>query len=86
MKVCYRPKSWSQQARQMADRQFGYFINANECGDPESWLLQLDPETGWTCADEDSYIHFFSISYRHPLIRRRAAKRFGKLVRKYRGN
>ena len=33
----------------------------------------------WTL---EQSIHFFSISYRHPLIVNRAAKRFGRLIRK----
>lgn len=77
--IKYRPKSWSQQAREMADKQFATYVAANECGDPESWLL--DPKLRlW---EEEHYLHFFSNSYRAPIIRQRAAKRFGRLVRKY---
>lgn len=57
----YHPKSWSQQAREMADKQVRQTL---EDGDPTYSL--------W----------FFSHSYRHPLIRRRAAKRFGREMRK----
>lgn len=31
---------------------------------------------------EKEAIKFFSTSYRHPLIRQRAAKRFGRIMRK----
>lgn len=79
----FHPASWSQQARKLADNQFDWFRRANECGDPDSWLIQKDPNTGLSLADEESYVIFFSTSYRHPRIRHRAAKRFGRLVRKY---
>lgn len=58
----YHPKSWSEQAREMADKQ--------------AW--QVNHYVDYTIADA---VCFFSISYRHPLIRNRAAKRFGHLVR-----
>lgn len=54
----WRPKSWSQQAREMCDQQIEY-INA-DIGTVEFAL------------------HLFSNSYRAPLIRYRAAKRFGR--------
>lgn len=84
MKRTYHPASWSQQARKMADNNFKIFVEANECGDPESWMLQRLPIKGFTYADEELYIENFSISYRPAIIRHRAAKRFGRLVRKYR--
>jgi len=55
---------------------------------PESWSAQARKmcdnqiemvEAGYATIDEA--IHFFSISYRHPLIRHRAAKRFGRMLR-----
>ena len=61
MKSKYRPKSWSQQAREMADRRIQYVNTGTEC--------------------IDQAIYFFNISYRHPRIRLRAAKRFGRAVR-----
>ena len=57
----YHPKSWSQQAREMCDRQVAQ-INA-----------------GWSTIENAT--KFFSNSYRHHLIRERAAKRFGRLCR-----
>ena len=57
----YRPKSWSEQARKMADNQIRYTL---ETGDPV-WSLR-----------------FFSNSYRADIIRYRAAKRFGRAMRK----
>jgi hypothetical protein len=53
----YRPKSYSQQAKELAN-----------C------VYKTYKETG---------IKFdFSESYKHPLIRQRAAKMFGKMIRK----
>lgn len=55
---------------------------------PESWSAQarklaeqrvLSVEFGYTTIEEAMI--WFSISYRAPLIRQRAAKRFGRLVR-----
>lgn len=55
---------------------------------PESWSMQARKmcdnqiemvEAGYATIDEA--IHFFSTSYRHPLIRHRAAKRFGRMLR-----
>lgn len=58
----YRPKSWSAQAREMADRQIYYTLKS---GNPVYSL------------------RFFSNSYRADIIRHRAAKRFGRAMRKY---
>lgn len=57
----WRPASWSQQAREMCDKQIEY-IN------------------GGHAFIEDA-LHLFSNSYRAPIIRGRAAKRFGRLLR-----
>lgn len=58
----WRPKSWSAQARIMADNQIRQTL---ECGNPVYSL------------------RFFSNSYRADIIRLRAAKRFGRAMRKY---
>lgn len=57
----WRSASWSQQAREMCDKQIEY-IN------------------GGHAFIEDA-LHLFSNSYRAPIIRGRAAKRFGRLMR-----
>lgn len=57
----WKPASWSQQAREMCDKQIEY-IN------------------GGHAFIEDA-LHLFSNSYRAPIIRDRAAKRFGRLMR-----
>mgnify|MGYP000205122457 CR=1 FL=1 len=55
---------------------------------PKSWSQQARElcdnqveqiKAGWTTIEWAE--HFFSTSYRHSLIRNRAAKRFGRLVR-----
>lgn len=80
----YHPKSWSQQARIMADNQFEDWRDAI---DGTTERLYPDPENEkWINDDksEKNHVTYFHHSFRHPLIRRRAAKRFGRLVRKYR--
>lgn len=74
-------KKWShsQMARTIAKRQFEYYYRANECGDPESWLLNPI----YRYWDENSHLEFFR-KYPDRLIRQRAAKKFGKMVRQYR--
>ena len=57
----YRPKSWSAQAREMADKQI---FQTMQDGNPVFSL------------------RFFGNSYRAPIIRGRAAKRFGRAMRK----
>lgn len=58
----WRPKSWSAQAREMADNQIRQTL---ESGNPVYSL------------------RFFSNSYRADIIRLRAAKRFGRAMRKH---
>lgn len=57
----WRPESWSQQARWLADQKI-YGV--------ESGYASIEQTMKW-----------FSLSYRAPIIRHRAAKRFGRLVR-----
>ena len=57
----YHPESWSQQAREMCDKQ----------------VRQIN--SGWQTID--GTVKFFSQSYRAEIIRCRAAKRFGRMVR-----
>lgn len=58
----YHPTSWSQQAREMCDRQIAMV------------------QQGYSTIEQA--INFFSNSYRPSIIRCRAAKRFGRWVRK----
>jgi hypothetical protein len=57
----YHPENWSQQAREMCDKQ----------------IKQIN--SGWQTID--GAVKFFSQSYRAEIIRNRAAKRFGRMVR-----
>ena len=57
----WRPKSWSELARELCDRQIA-LINAG--------INSIEYS-----------LAFFGGSYRHPLIRQRAAKRFGRMLR-----
>ena len=58
----YHPKSWSAQARKLADRIYEPYSKG---------ILTL----------KDCEIILID-SYKHPLIRLRAAKRFGRLIRR----
>ena len=57
----YHPRSWSESARYLCDRQVGFI------------------KMGY--ATIDSVKSFFGVSYRAPIIRVRAAKRFSRLVK-----
>ncbi len=70
----YHPASWSQRAREMANVQFRQVIYYTYIH-PEKWTLERTPE--------ETAIELFNTSYRHSLIRERAAKRFGRLMREY---
>ena len=75
MNRTYHPKSWSQQARDMADVIFEQVIYFNYIH-PENWEHEdITPEQWAT--------EFFQASYRHPLIRSRAAGRYGRMLREY---
>lgn len=74
----YRPKSWNKQARMMADNQYWYYYNAINNSFPESIT---DEKWKKEMAEIDTYRHFFANSYRPPIIRYRAAKRFRRLRR-----
>lgn len=56
----FRPKTWSENAREMADFQIAQIV--------------LTPEY----ASIEKALDFFSNSYRADIIKRRAAKRFGR--------
>lgn len=76
--------SWSEIARRIAKNQFAYYVAANECGDPESYLLEPNPHYhNYTLADKEYYIYMFSYSTRNKLVRVRVMKHFSRLVAKY---
>lgn len=74
MNRIYHSKSWSQQARTIADSIFNQVIYYTY-KHPEKWTDEDTPEK-WA-------IEFFQTYYRHPLIRQRAAARYGRLLREY---
>ena len=74
----WHPASWSKQARALAEGQYWYYYNiTHDTFDyvvtDENWLKEM--------AKLDTYRHFFSNSYRAPIIRYRAAKHFRRLRR-----
>ena len=84
----YHPASWSQQAREMANEQFNQVIYYTYTH-PEKWdecmSKEFDVKTGEYIylTPEDVAKKFFNTSYKHKIIRERAAKRFGRLMREY---
>lgn len=78
MKKHQRDCSYSSKVRQLANYRYWFYYKANECGDPESWLLN-PAHRYW---DENSHIEIFR-NYPNRLVGQRAAKRFGKMVRRY---
>lgn len=80
----YRPKSWSQQARDLADRMYKQYKEALE--EPEEFYpTYFDPSIGTykVVGTHNRQLYFGVIqnSYRDPIITQRAAKRFGRLCR-----
>lgn len=79
----YRPESWSQQAREKADLAFKNYINA--LSKPEQFstfdygLEQREIGTH----NPEYWFRTIRDSYRAPIIRQRAAKRFGRKLRNY---
>ena len=79
----YHPDSWSQQARKMADN---YFADWRDANDGTMEKMYTDPRDKKFIEEEkceQNHVKYIHHSFRHPLIRRRAAKRFGRLVRAY---
>ena len=78
----WHPASWSKQARQFSDKIYDRVVNAYEENrkmefyDSDWEYHQVDDPELWG-------VHVFNFSYRHPRIVNRAAKRFGKKIRKY---
>ena len=77
----WHPESWSTQARKFSDRIYEQAIEAYKANE----LMEFYNENGEYCeVDPELWgVHVFNFSYRHPRIVNRAAKRFGKKIRKY---
>ena len=77
MNRTYHPRSWSKQAREKADAMYCNYIVGN-CT-YTVWLIdtldraEIGGEAGAVCS--------LAASYRAPIIRYRAAKRLGRLIR-----
>ena len=92
MNRTYHPKSWSQQAREIASVQFASVIYYTYTY-PEGWTpekARVDEFNYITGEMEVNYLtpeqmasRYFQTSYRHPLIRQRAAGIFGRKMREY---
>ena len=86
----YRPASWSEQARALANHQYETWKEIQEHPEKaQMWYahdFRLDKNFNPVMISNATiayYVDFFSCSYRPPIIRQRAAKRFGRLIRKY---
>lgn len=80
----YHPKSWSEEAREFADRMYKQYIEA--LNEPEElYPIYFHPAIGTyelvSSHDRQLYFGVIQYSYRHPKIVQRAAKRFGRLYR-----
>jgi hypothetical protein len=92
MNRTYHPKSWSQQARAIANIQFEEVIYYTYIC-PEKWTPEMAEVKGFNYTTGEIEIHYlspeqkasryFQTSYRHPLILQRAAGIFGKKMREY---
>ena len=71
----YHPSSYSAQAREMADSIFKQVIKHLEGKVTAEYPPEFNPEK-WAS-------ELFNNSYRHDFIRLRAAKRYGRKMRKY---
>jgi hypothetical protein len=72
--------SYSIQARRLADRVFEQVVQGIE----NIELFSLDNGYGYVnCTPEEWASYVFRNSYRHPIVRGRAAKRYGRLIRDY---
>lgn len=71
----WHPKSWSQQAREKADNTYRSFMihHATLVNYIDSERIEITGEAGAVCS--------LAASYRAPIIRYRAAKRLGRLIR-----
>ena len=74
----YKAKSWSHQARYKADLAYWWWWNAVTGNLDKDYK---DKEFIAEMADKDSHVFEISNSYRPPIIRYRAVKRFRRLVR-----
>lgn len=75
----YKAKSWSHQARYKADLAYWWYWNAINGKLDEQYK---DEEFIKCMADRESHILDIAYSYRPPIIRCRAAKRFRRLIRR----
>lgn len=80
MRYTWHPKSWSQQAREKADGLFGCIMNRTN-RDKELGFYDIMGEYHENVTPDQYAAHALSISYRPKIIRYRAAKRVGRLIR-----
>lgn len=77
MRYTWHPKSWSQQAREKADATYHNYIVGN-CT-YTIWLIDTFDRA--EIGGEAGAVRSLAASYRAPIIRYRAAKRLGRLIR-----
>jgi len=78
----YHPESWSAQARRMSDNLFSYVINKMNKRNEIFEYYTLDGEYRVNVSPDEWASHCFSTSYRADIITQRAAKRFGRKMKK----
>lgn len=78
----YHPRSWSEQARRKAYGLFDYVMNMTYNNKELSFYDNMG-EYHENVTPEQYVAHVLSHSYRAEIIRYRAAKRFGRMWRRY---
>lgn len=78
----YHPNSWSAQARKMSNLIFNSVVNKMNKNEIFEYYT-LDGEYRVNVSPEEWASHCFNTSYRADIIRQRAAKRFGRKIRKF---
>lgn len=80
----WHPDSWSQQARELGDRIFRQVIFAIENGYSTDQFAEYIGGGKFIVRTPEKWAtHFWTVSYRSPIIVNRAAKRYGRKLRQY---
>ena len=80
----WHPDSWSQQAREMGSRIYNTVVCAIENGySTDQFAEYIGGGEVIIRTPEEWATHFWTISYRPPIIVNRAAKRYGRKLRQY---
>lgn len=80
----WHPDSWSQQARELENKIYRIVIHAIENGCSKHQFAEYIGGGEYIeRTPEEWATHFWTVSYRPPIIVNRAAKRYGRKLRQY---